>query len=194
MNKPTGYDDVKVGGDFTPITLGGHHLIIKGVREEKNKDGKDMLVAAYDFAKNDSQPGYFSDQFEKDVRPDKKWPFAGTKWIMVNDYNDSSKVSKDFKRFITSVEVSNGIEVNWGDKFAEQFKGKRVGGVFGEVEEEYNGEIRKKHLLRWFCEDGKADGASIPNIKALNNNNSSSGSSSTDFMKIPDSVAEEIPF
>ena len=64
MNKPNGYDQVKVGGDFTPIELGGHHLIIKGVREEKSKAGKNMIVVAFDFAKNDKQPGYFSDLFE----------------------------------------------------------------------------------------------------------------------------------
>jgi hypothetical protein len=44
MNKPNGYDEVQVGGDYTPIELGGHHLVIKGVREEKSKSGKDMIV------------------------------------------------------------------------------------------------------------------------------------------------------
>ena len=28
MNKPSGFDEVKVGGDFTPIELGGHHAKI----------------------------------------------------------------------------------------------------------------------------------------------------------------------
>ena len=48
MQKPNGYDEVKVGGDFTPIELGGHHMIIKGVREEKSKSGKDMLALQFD--------------------------------------------------------------------------------------------------------------------------------------------------
>ena len=91
MNKPNGYDEVKVGGDFTPIELGGHHLVIKGVREEKSKSGKDMIVVAFDTAKNDKQPGYFSDLFDKDIRPEKKWPNNGTQYILTMDGQDPKK-------------------------------------------------------------------------------------------------------
>lgn len=187
MNKPNGYDEVQIGGDFTPITLGGHHMIIKGVREEKSKSGKDMIVVAFDFAKNDSQPGYFSDLFEKDIRPEKKWNIAGTSYIMTMDNKDPNKTSKAFKSFITSFERSNECEAIWGDKFCAQFKDKKIGGVFGIVEEEYNGEIKKRHKLRWFCEDAKVDEASTPAPKLLNNAN--------DFVNIPAAItAEEIPF
>lgn len=191
MNKPTGYDEVQI--DFTPIELGGHHLVIKAVREEKTSKGADMLVVAFDFAKNDKQPNYFAEQFEKDIRPDKKWPFAGTKWIMVNDYQNPALVSKDFKRFITAVEKSNGFEVNWGAKFVEQFKGKKVGAAYGIIEEEYNGEVHKKHLLRWFCEDSKADEVAIPEPKLYTGK---TGGTSIDngFVNVPDSASEEIPF
>ena len=187
MNKPQGYDEVQVGGDFTPIELGGHHLIIKGVKEEKSKSGKDMIVVAFDFASNDKQPGYFSDLFEKDIRPDKKWANAGTQYILTVDSKDATKTSRGFKSFVTSFEKSNGCEAVWGDKFCAQFKDKKIGGVFGIVEEEYNGEIKKKHKLRWFCEDAKADEAPIPADKLLTNANS--------FAAIPaNTTAEEIPF
>lgn len=194
MNKPQGYDNVQVGGDFTPIELGGHHLIIKGVREEKSKAGKDMIVVAFDFAKNDKQPGYFSDLFDKDIRPDKKWPNAGTQYILTLDSADASKVSRSFKGFITSVERSNGFEVEWGDKFCEQFKNKKVGGVFGLVEEEYNGEIKKRHKLRWFCEDDRADSAAIPADKLLNGVKSSGKPTDAIANNIPADAPEEIPF
>jgi hypothetical protein len=190
MEKPSSYDEVQVG-DFTPIELGGHHMIIKGVREEKSSTGKDMIVVAFDFAKNDKQPNYFSDLFEKDIRPDKKWNFAGTKYIMVNDYQNPSVVSKDFKRFITSYESSNASECVWGKDFCKQFTGKKIGGIFGIVEEEYNGEVKERHRLRWFCSDEKADGAEIPAPKLLNN---SASVSSDGFVNVPDSVAEMIPF
>lgn len=189
MQKPTGYDAVQVGGDFTPITLGGHHLIIKAVREEKSKTGKDMLVVRFDTAKNDSQPEYFTDLFEKDIRPEKKWPNNGTQYIMTMDYADPNKVSRSFKAFITSVERSNGFEVEWGAKFCDQFKGKKVGGVFGQVEEEYNGEVRMRNRLRWFCEDNRVDSANIPQPKLLKRS-----ASAEDFVAIPDTAAEEIPF
>lgn len=194
MVKPTGYDEVSVDG-FTPAELGGHHMIIKGVREEKSSTGKDMLVVAFEFAKNDKQPTYFGDMFDKDIRPDKKWPFAGTKYIMVNDYQDETKVSRDFKRFITSYEKSNDTECKWGKDFAKQFVGKKIGGVFGIVEDEYNGKVTQKHLLRWFCSDDKVDTADVPEPKLLKVNNSASASSDNGFVAIdPDTDEEAIPF
>lgn len=192
MQKPSGYDEVQIGGDFTPVELGGHHMIIKGVKEQTNKNGEPMIVVAFDFAKNDKQPEYFSEQFDKDIRPEKKWPFNGTQYINTMDYQDKSKTSKSFKSFITSYERSNNTTAVWGDKFCEQFKDKKIGGVFGIVEEEYNGEIKKRHKLRWFCEDNKVDSQQIPQEKLLNS--STSPKSSNDFMNIPEGSAEEIPF
>lgn len=192
MQKPSGYDEVQIGGDFTPVELGGHHMIIKGVKEQTNKNGEPMIVVAFDFAKNDKQPEYFSELFDKDIRPEKKWPFNGTQYINTMDYQDKSKTSKSFKSFITAFEHSNNTTAVWGDKFCEQFKDKKIGGVFGVVEEEYNGEIKKRHKLRWFCEDNKADSQQIPQEKLLNS--STSPKSSNDFMNIPEGSAEEIPF
>ena len=189
MNKPSGYDEVKVGGDYTPIELGGHHLVIKGVREEKSKNGNDMIVVAFDTAKNDKQPGYFSDQFEKDIRPEKKWPNNGTQYILTMDSQDPTKTSKSFKSFITAFEKSNDCEAIWGDKFCEQFKGKKIGGVFGLVEEEYNGEVKKRHKLRWFCEDSRADSANIPDARLL-----TKAVKDNSFVNVPNTDAEEIPF
>ena len=55
MVKPNNYENTKVGGDFTPIIPGGHHLIIKNVEETTSKGGKPMLKVSFDFAKNDKQ-------------------------------------------------------------------------------------------------------------------------------------------
>ena len=101
MQKPNSYDQVQVG-DFTPIELGGHHAIIKDVKEQKTKTGKDMIAVAIDFAKNDKQPGYFMDSFEKDIRPDKKWPYQAIQYIVVVDKD--GKTSRSFKAFITAFE------------------------------------------------------------------------------------------
>lgn len=191
MIKPEGYDEVQAGGDFTPAELGGHHMIIKGVREEKSKKGKPMIVVAFDFAANDRQPGYFADLFEKDIRPEKKWPNNGTQYIVTLDEN--GRTSRSFKSFVTSVERSNGFTVAWDDTFCTQFKGKRVGGVFGLVEEEYNGDIKKRHKLRWFCEDARADGANIPNPKLLDGS-TGSGAPAGSGGFTPASSDEDLPF
>ena len=166
MNKPNNYENVSTG-DFTPVDVGGHHLIIKQVKETKSKTGKDMLVVAVDMAPNDKQPLYMSKLFESDTRPEKKWPRAGTIYVVTTD--NSGQCSRNFKTFITNFERSNGIQVNWvdGPAFVAQFAGKKIGGVYGIVEDEYNGERKKKSELRWFCEDSKADGAKIPEPKLL---------------------------
>ncbi len=192
MQKPNNYDNTTTG-DFTPIRLGGHHLIIKKVEETKSKNGKDMIIVAFDMAPGDDQAGYFTKAFAEDIRPEKKWPRNGRQYILVND-NDGN-CSRSFKAFITSVEKSNsGFTTQWNDKFAAQFKDKRIGGVFGEVENEYNGNTSMRHELRWFCEDSKADTASIPQAKYLPNNNKTTGAPSSEFMTIPANAGDDIPF
>ena len=193
MNKPTGYDETQVSGDFTPAELGGHHMIIKGVREQTSKNGDNMIVVAFDFAKHDKQPGYFAELFERDIREDKKWPFNGTQYILTMDATDKRKTNRNFKAFITSVEKSNNMIVEWGDKFCEQFAGKKVGGVFGIVEEEYNGEVKQRHRLRWFCEDANVDNAKVPAPKLLKTRPAQE-KSKDDFVSIPADAGEVIPF
>ena len=195
MQKPNNFENTKVGGDFTPIIVGGHHMVIKNVEETTSKGGKAMLKVSFDFAKNDSQPEYMMNEFKNDIRPDKKWPHVGTAYILTED-NDGN-CSKKFKGFITSFERSNNCEAVWGEKFAAQFKNKKIGGVFGKVENEYNGKVTMRTELRWFCEDGRADSADIPAEKYLNNG----GSSSNNSQMVPDDIVngtggadEIIPF
>ena len=61
------------------------------------------------------------------------------------------------------------MQTSWaeGAAFANQFFGKKIGGVYGIVEEEYNGERKKRCLHRWFCEDSRADSAKVPEPKLL---------------------------
>ena len=190
MNKPNNYDNTQASGDFTPVTPGGHHLIIKKVEESQTKTGKDMIIVAFDMAPGDSQPGYFTDLFASDIRPDKKWPRSGRQYIVVTD-NDGN-TSRSFKTFITCVENSNsGFQTVWGDTFAAQFKGKRIGGGFGMVENEYQGKVTNRCELRWFCADDKADKAKIPDPKLLPNNNVTAGVPADTFVPASD---DDVPF
>jgi len=159
MQKPNSYDDVKVGG-YIPPQDGGHYMTIKQVTETKSKAGNDMIVVLFDFAPNDVQPGFFTNEFKNDIRPEKKWPHGGTAYILCED--NEGKCSRKFKGFITSFEESNDCEAVWGAKFANQFKNKKIGGVFGCVENEYNGKVTMRHELRWFCSIDKVDGATVP--------------------------------
>ena len=196
MQKPNSFDDVNAGGDYVPIELGGHHAVIVSVKEQKSSTGKDMVVVALDFGKNDIQPGYFKAQFDNDTRSEKKWPYQGVQYIVTEDAE--GKCSRSFKGFITSFERSNNVTTNWGDKFCNQFKNKKIGVVYGEVEEEYNGEIKTRRRIRWFCEDAKADEQKTPDKKyftgTIKNSGSAGDNGNDGFMNIPENSDEEIPF
>ena len=194
MNKPNDFDNVQAGGDFTPVELGGHYAVIKQVKETVSSTGKPMVVVLIDFDKNDKQAGYMTESFKADVRPDKKWPYNGTRWILSED--NEGKCSKNFKAFITAFEKSNNVTAVWGDKFEAQFKNKKIGVVYGEEESEYEGKIKVKHTIRRFCSIDKVSTATIPEKKTLSGNNSTpaAASGSNDFMAIPDGAEEELPF
>lgn len=189
MKKPNSYDEVQA--EYTPIELGGHFAVIKKLEETTSKNGKPMIKVAIDFDKNDKQPNYFMDSFKADTRQDKKWPYLGTQYIMSEDQN--GQCSRSFKAFITSVEKSNNAECEWGNNFAKWFTGKKVGVVYGENEEEYNGEFKTRHRIRFFCEYSKADSMPIPDKRFANNNNAPK-TNNTDFVNVPDGSDEEIPF
>lgn len=201
MQKPNSYDTTQAAGEFEPITLGGHKMVIKQVSEKKSQGGLDMLVILFDFADGDEQAGYFMKQFENDIRPDKKYPNAGTNYMIIDENVDYGV--RNLKTFITCVEKSNpGFTVKWGDNFGQQFKGKLIGGVFGVEKDWYdNREINRHKLARFRSIEGIND-ADIPKertTKAYDDHLKEeaimgANPAGTDFMNIPDSVQEELPF
>lgn len=197
MEMPKNYNETKTSGDFTPVEVGGHHLVIKQVSESMSKTNKKMLVVLFDMAKNDKQPEYMSEEFKNDIRPEKKWPHAGTQYILVEDSN--GECTKNFKSFMTSFERSNECSAIWGEKFIGQFKNKKIGGVFGMVENEYNGKTTMRSELRWFCDDAKVDTVTAPQPKLLNttsNNTQTASAPAGDpnaFISVEDSD-ESIPW
>lgn len=72
MKKPNNYENTQSLGEFTPVELGGHYLVVKEVLETKSSTGKEMIKVSFDFAQNDKQAGYFMESFKNDIRPDKK--------------------------------------------------------------------------------------------------------------------------
>ena len=196
MNKPNGYDETKATGEFIPVELGGHHATIKQVSEKTSSTGKPMIVILFDFDQTDKQPDYFSKQFAGDDRADKKWPFSGSKYILVNDYQDATKTSKNFKTFCTCVEKSNGFQISWGgSNWGAQFKGKRIGVVYGEEEQEYDGKTSMRRVPKWFCEYQNAESSQIPRPKYLKKAGTAIQTDSQGFMALPNAVEEEeIPF
>ena len=192
MNKPSNFEQTQAGGDFTPVELGGHYAVIKNVKEMTTKNGDPMIVVSLDFDKRDSQPDYFLESYQKDTREDKKWPNQATNYI-TTEYQNAC--TKGFKSFIKAFADSNGIDENgikWGDDFCSQFKNKKIGVVFGNVEELYNGEVKMRRKIRWFCDYNKVSLQKVPADKYLPNN--AEASKSGEFLTVPAELADEIPF
>ena len=140
MKKPNNYEETQVQGEFTPVELGGHKLVIKQVEERMSRTNKPMIVVIFDFAPGDKQAGYFAEAFKNDIRPEKKWPNQATQYILTED--NEGNCSRSFKTFLTCVEHSNqGFTTQWGDNFGKQFKNKLVGGVFGIQMDYYEGRL-----------------------------------------------------
>lgn len=199
VSKPTDYDKTPASSGYEPPELGGHKLVIKQVSEKQSKTGKPMIVVLFDFADDDKQPGYFSEQFANDIRPDKKWPNQATQYILTEDAD--GKCTRNFKTFTTCVEHSNaGFQVQWGNKFCQCFKGKKIGGVFGEQMDYYNGEEKKKRVLRWFVSLDKVADAAVPDMsetkeyKEYKQGGGMPNGTNDGWMNVPDIGEDELPF
>lgn len=202
MKKPNNYEETKAQGDYTPVELGGHKMIVKQVSEKQSKTGKPMIVVLFDFAPDDVQSGYFSQQFADDIRPEKKWPNQATQYILVED--EKGNTSRAFKTFCTCVENSNKGFSCWkpDDTFNFQgIKNKKVGGVFGPQMDFYDGREIEKRVLRWFTSMEKVKDAQVPQMsetQAYKNHINGYAPGSTPagdgFMNIPDGIDEELPF
>lgn len=200
MKKPNNFENTQANGEYTPVELGGHMIVIKQVEERQSKTGKPMIVVFFDFAKGDSQAGYFADVFKNDIRPDKKWPNQATTYILTED--NEGNCSRSFKTFCTCVEHSNSrLEIQWGDNFGAQFKNKLIGGVFGPQMDYYNGKEVQKRVLRWFVSTDKVGEATVPDMsetQAYKNHINGYAQGFTPagdgFMNIPADIDEELPF
>lgn len=199
MKKPNNFENTQVQGEFAPIELGGHILVIKEVVEMKSKGGKDMIKVSFDFARGDKQPGHFEKMFKDDIRPEKKWPNQATQYILTED--NEGNCSRAFKTFITCVEHSNNTEVQWGDNFEQQFKNKVIGGVFGLQMDYYDEREIEKRVLRWFTSTDKVKDAQVPSISEtqayknhINGYHPDATPAGDGFMNIPDGIDEELPF
>lgn len=191
MYKPNRYDETQISRP--KVEEGGHKAVIKKVEEAVSRSSKNMIIVYFDFESSDCQPGFFAKEFRDDVRPEKKWPVLGRKYILVED--SEGNTNRDFKAFVTSAEESNNFKVNWEGDYS-QFVGKKIGAVFGPVENEYQGRTFIRNELRYFCSVEKAATAEVPKLKELKPATSSQPPvASNGFMTIPDELNDpELPF
>lgn len=167
LKKPNNYDEVELNSEFTPIELGGHKGVIKGVEEYKSEySGNTSLKVSVDTTKDDKQPEYFTELYRNDEREDKKWSTSAIKYVSLKEDENCVRM---LKGFITAVENSNpGFTYDW-NKDIDQLKGKLVGLVFGLEEYKDNeGNTKTARKLNQFRSIDKVDNTKIPRVKLLN--------------------------
>lgn len=191
MLKPNNYDNTTAYGDFEPFNPGGHIMVINHVDEGKSKAGRDMLLIYLDAAPEDSQAGYFAEQFRNKAGDKKKWGCIFYQPVEDKDGN----CNRGLKTFITAVEESNpGFAVQWGDNFCKCFTNRKVGGVFGR--EQYRGNDGKP---RWSTKcrmfrsvQAIIDGVEVPEDKYLKDDRSGYGDVYPGLAPLPDD--DDAPF
>ena len=173
MIRPDGLDQQQGKFENKPkvtITAGGHKCEIINADELTSKNGKVYIKLQFDFAEGDSQAGALKENF-KQVG---KWQSNGYAMVWVHDYNNPKESSRDFKSLVTSLQNSNGFTIDWGvdADFCKQIVGKKIGIVFQDKEQEYNGRKFWRAEKYYFCDFEEAPKRPTPQAKPLNNNSS----------------------
>ena len=192
FKKPKDYDNVKVG-ERKILPAGGYICKILKAEETESKAGKPMIKVAFDITEGDFK-GYFREMFDSwkagsDDPQSVKWPFTGTKWILL--YNDKGETNRDFKSFCTALEDS-GTDVWKKDAFdAQGLKDAQLGIIFRREEHEYMNTRSWRTVPVWFrsVDSVRAGDYTIPDDKPL--------PQITGTLDIPDSFSaaeDDIPF
>ena len=161
--------EAKEVGDFTNLTLGGHICKILDIREYTSElTGNTSLKVSVDIDEKSEFDGYFKKQYDNNTSSEKKWPSGATRYLSLKEEQTAY-----LKGFITAVQHSNSgskIVVDAGKELdLEQFKNKKIVGVFGwEEYENDKKEVKVATKLLQFRSLDKLNEIQIPDVKLLN--------------------------
>lgn len=138
FKKPKDYDNVRIGGEKI-LPAGGYICRIIKAAETESKAGRPMIKVIFDI-EDGEYARYFREKFDawkaaSEDPAEVKWPFAGTKWILL--YDNEGGTNRDFKSFCTALEDS-GTEV-WKKDMLDSagLTGAKIGIIFRREESEY---------------------------------------------------------
>lgn len=195
MLKPQDFEQAQGFSSFEKLTPGGHICKIMKVEETKSKAGRDMIVIYLDTDKTDSQPNYYSNAYKNDKRENKKWNNNAIIRQLVLDAEGAT--NRGFKTFIDTVEECNpGFKVVWGDKFADCFKNKLIGALFGEEEylDNYGASKFAVKFQAFRTVQQAKDGVDAPEKKLLNPTGKNQGFNPNEDITPVDDEPNELPF
>jgi hypothetical protein len=177
-------------GENERLPVGGHVCQIRAARCDTSRNGKEMLVVAFDIKEGSEYDGFYKRRFDraKEKNLEAKWP--GLYYAVTT--NAEGNTSPMFKGLITCIEESNpGYQWNWNEA---SLNGKMVGFNFGE--EEYvhqgSGEIRTAVKPMFPASVSKVkDGSVVPPQVRKVVAAASAGAASGGFTQVDD---DDLPF
>lgn len=194
MKRPNDWDTVKPYEDRKPLTPGGYICEVKKVEETTNKNGGAMVVVKFDIAEGELKGYFFDDYSARRLNdPNAKWPYAGTKWINVEDFNGGTH--RMLKSFVNAVEAENVKIDNGRELVFARAKGALVGVVFREEESEsMTGGTYWRTVPYHFCtaEDIRTGNYRVPKRKELKTDQPKPATNGDPFGFAE--TAEDIPF
>lgn len=195
MKKFKSYETVSsYSNGLGQLPVGGYVLVIKDVRYEENSESSDRLVIAFDITEGEHK-GFFQQKFDSDLNQDKKW--KGTYSLYVPNDNGTPQdewTARRFKTFVEAVEKSNdGYTWDWDEN---KWKGKLVGGVFGEIHTLIDGSEATYTALRsvYSVKDVQEGKYKIPKPSYRNGASADSKTANEGFMNVESDEEEGLPF
>lgn len=192
------YDKSKRKAPFEMLPKGAYVIRIMGAKEENNKNSSGShLTIIFDIAEGEYK-GFYGDLFEKNTNEDKKWPADATYYLSVPEAGSPQWMLDGWNTFFADLEDSNNGYVFAGNP--KELKNKLIGGKFAIEQTEYQGKVYDHTRLRWTCvADAVRNGKTgrMPNDKLLSGKKTAAAASDSgpqEWMNVPDSSEEELPF
>ena len=198
MKQFTGYDDAKKSAEFSSqgrLPAGAYVCKILNVKYEEGQNGfSDRIALQFDIIEGE-YANFYAKQYESNPNEDKRW--KGVARIYVPNDDGSEKdgwTKKKFAQWTDAFEKSNdGFLWAWDET---KFKGLVIGIVFGETGTVIDGRNVVYTEARFPIEVEKVRQGKVPEAKFVKKNGYEEGQrpAADEFLKVPDTDEETIPF
>lgn len=199
MKAFNGYDEAKKAAQYqggAKLPKGAYIADILGVKLETGANGNsDRLHIQFDIAEGEYK-GFFKKQYEDNTNEDKKYKGKVVLWLPKDDGSEQDQWTKNsFAKWPNALEDSNeGYKWDWDET---KWKGKKIGLVFREVGNVIEGKdvVYTEVAYPVSVEAVRTGKAGEAKFKARNGyGEAKTNNNSTDFVNVPDGIAEDLPF
>lgn len=175
---------------FESLPKGAYVCKIMHLEEATSKKGNSMAKIFFDIAEGDYKD-FYNQQYKKNTNEDKVWSYDATMYLMVPTEGCESWITEQWDTFWANIEDSNNGFVFDGNE--KKVEGKVFGGVFRiEQSESSNGNVYEHTRLAYTriaqdVRDGKV--TKLPKDKLVGTEGSAE-----DFVEVPESAVEDLPW